>query len=134
MRWPFSASQTVSKVAICHAGTGSVVCTLKLIAAITKTHPLLIYFTAYILFKDTVIYSYFTFPYYCLNICFFALWTGSISILPKYLMLSSDLDLFLTFMLDVTSLLALSQQIGTPRSVAKSVVILAFYAALMTVT
>lgn len=53
MRWPFSASQIVSKVAIYHAGPGSAGCSLKLIAAITKAHPLLIHFTAYILFKPS---------------------------------------------------------------------------------
>lgn len=50
-RWPFSTSQIVSKVAICHAGPGSAACSLKLIAAITKARPPLIYFTAYILFE-----------------------------------------------------------------------------------
>lgn len=78
-------------MAICHTGPGCAACSLKLIAAITKARPPL--FTVYILFKEAVIYSYFTLPYYCLNICYFALWTGSSSLLPLYLMLSSDLDL-----------------------------------------
>lgn len=85
--------------------------TLKLIMTIINGCLLIIYLTACILFKRSVIYLYFLSSYNYLNICYFASrrWIH----LTAPLIISSDLDLLSTVMFNASNLLVLSQQIGT---------------------
>lgn len=130
VQWPFSASLIVSKVVICHTGPGSAACSLKLIATITKAHPLL--FTVHILFKESVIYSYFTLPD--------TVWTSVILLyrldpahcVLQYLKLSSDLDLLSHSHVECAQFIGpVSTNRHAFHSIAKSVL---FYVILLMVT